>query len=168
MIVFEQSRKLWLQCGLSVENFPSTKRKVLNKVNKLIIFASQFSFLIGSMIFTWKNVLNLELFQMVYIALQNQWAILSVSLIVCIHLVEDRIRRMLGTCQHIVDARTSVETEPIYKEAERNIYTVTRWPKFVLQFNYLSSQTIICIAFIIRDFRRGHIDAAHHYYMAHL
>lgn len=103
MVVFKQSRKLWFQCGLHVEDFPSIKMNILNKLYKIIIFGSQFSFLIGSFIFTWKFVQYLELFQMVYIALQNQWAILSVSLIVCINLVEKRIRNMLTACQNIVD-----------------------------------------------------------------
>lgn len=188
MIVFEQSRKLWFQCGLRVEDFASRKDKSLNKVHMVVVLGSQFAFLVTSLIYTYMHVQQMELFQVAYTALQNQWASLSVSLNVSIHLVEEKIRKMLEVCQDIVDKSRMVfvasclfgsnfldiyagaigEARQFYEKAERNIYAVTRWPKFILQFNYLSSQALIYAAFVVRDYRRGHFDAANHYYMAHL
>lgn len=103
MLVFAQSRKLWNQCGLSVEDSPLNKLRLRIKCHKIMVFGSQMSLLFSSLIFASQNYRKMDKFGLGYIALQNQWAFLSVSLIVSIHFVEKEIREMLCVCQEIVD-----------------------------------------------------------------
>lgn len=103
MIVFEQARKLWFQCGLEVENLSSTKSILFKKLNKLLIFGSQGLFLSLSVIYALQHVSEMQSDEIAYVVLQAQWGLLSVSLLVSIHLVEGKIAKMLENCQNLVE-----------------------------------------------------------------
>lgn len=124
MIVFEQSRKLWVQCGIKIEKFP-LKYIIFNR---FVIFLSQVSLLLASLIFTWQNFHKFEAFQIVYFALQNQWSFLSVSLLVSMQLIQNKIKLLLQKYQKIMDTRKFlVKCFFNHKSIEKKFYFRSCW-----------------------------------------
>lgn len=103
MVVFEEARKLWFECGLEVEELRTFKLKFLKHLHRFLVYGSTVGFCVLSVAYTAVYFESLDPVQLAYLAVQSQWGFLSTSLVTSVVLVERKIRRMLETFQNIVD-----------------------------------------------------------------
>lgn len=185
MIVFKQTRKLLFGCGVVVKENPSIKSRVTSCVYSVLIFLSNALYFTLSGLLIVMYLDEIEPFQIVYCILEMQWTLISILLLFVLYSVRRQIQRMVANLQTIVDTsknlRTNLATiretnrfcisgakgaaKEFYEEAEKKVYAMSRWPKFLLQWSYIFVQISTCFAYMMLDLIRGEFDPRQYYLM---
>lgn len=104
MKVFVQSKQIWFECGVRVEESENeNKSKFRYVVNFCIVLASLGSFALLSILYITSKISELQIIEVLYVGMQIQMPILGLASLFCLRFHRQNIRRMIHKVQERVD-----------------------------------------------------------------
>lgn len=100
MKVFVESKKLWTQCGVRIEEHRTGDS---NWVCFVLLLLSQGSYFVLSVLYIVIYFVDIDVIQLLYIGLQAQMAFLALSSFFCLNQQNKEISKMIQNVQRIVD-----------------------------------------------------------------